>query len=155
MGKNILVVEDQQVELEMLGILLSQDEHTVVKANNGAEAFTIYRQGHFDLVITDYRLPFISGDELACKIKQVVPEQPILMISGCPQAIGPENPVDAFLRKPFGASRLRAMIDQLLPKADENLADVPWSAEDANDLETTQELSQEASCGLKHRAPDA
>jgi CheY-like chemotaxis protein len=137
MGKNILVVEDQQVELEMIGMLLSQDEHTVVKANNGAEAFTIYRQGRFDLVITDYRLPFVNGDELACKIKQVVPEQSILMISGYPQTIGPDNPVDAFLRKPFGASRLRTVVDQLLPKANEGPISGSWNAEDANDLATT------------------
>ena len=118
-GKRILVVEDERVVREGLRVLLSADAHTVVEANNGAEAMALFHQDRFDLVITDYEIPFIKGNELADKIKRVAPHQPILMITAYSHRPGPDNPVDAVVIKPFVTAALRGIIARLLAQTGE------------------------------------
>ncbi len=112
--KRILLVEDERLAREILGRMLAQDEHTVVEANNGAEAFALFTRSRFDLVMTDFEIPFIKGDELAARIKQLAPEQPILMITAYSKRPGPNNPVDAVLSKPVDLDRLRRAMAKLL-----------------------------------------
>ena len=118
-GKRILIVEDERVVREGLRLLLSGDAHTVVEANNGAEAMALFHQDRFDLVITDYEIPFIKGNELAAKIKRVAPQQPILMITAYRHRPGPDNPVDALVMKPFVTAVLRGIIAKLLAQPGE------------------------------------
>jgi CheY-like chemotaxis protein len=111
--KCILLVDDERFVRESIGRLLSKDEHTVVEANNGAEAFSLFTTGRFDLVMTDFEIPFMKGDELAARIKQLAPCQPILMITGYEKRPSPDNPVDAVLHKPFDLDRLRKAMAEL------------------------------------------
>lgn len=120
-GKRILLVEDERVTREALSLLLMQDNHTVVEANNGAEALILFRAGRFDLVITDYEIPFIKGNELAAQIKRLAPRQPILMVTAYPQVSNADNPVDAVLNKPFAPMRLSEIIAEVLSRSHRNL----------------------------------
>lgn len=113
-GKRILLVEDERAVRETLRLLLAQDAHTIVEANNGAEAFALFLGGKFDLVMTDFEMPFVKGDELAIKIKRVAPNQPILMITAFDHRAGVRNPVDIVVRKPFDCARLRAAMNTLM-----------------------------------------
>jgi CheY-like chemotaxis protein len=115
-GKRILLVEDECTVRAAFRCLLASDRHTVVEANNGAEAFSLFTQGHFDLVMTDFEMPFVKGDELAVRIKRVAPRQPILMVTAYHRRPGPDNPVDAVLSKPFDLPRLQQTIARLLPE---------------------------------------
>jgi CheY-like chemotaxis protein len=112
--KRILLVDDEQFVRESIGRLLSKDEHTVVEANNGAEAFALFAKGQFDLVMTDFEIPFMKGNELATRIKQLAPGQPILMITGHEKRPGPDNPVDVVLNKPVHLDQLRTAMAKLL-----------------------------------------
>ena len=113
-GKRLLLVEDDRAVREMLKTALSLDASTVVEANNGAEALGLFRSGGFDLVMTDFEIPFMKGDELAARIKQLAPRQPILMITGHGKRPGPDNPVDAVLNKPVRLDQLRTAMAKLL-----------------------------------------
>ena len=116
-GKRILIVEDERNIRELLKAVLSGDGHTVVEANNGVEGLGVFRKEPFDLIIIDFGIPFMQGDELAVRIKQLAPHQPILMMTG--QGVirsGPRNPVDAVIAKPFNTERLRQMTASLLEK---------------------------------------
>jgi len=113
-GKRILLVDDERVMRETVRRLLTMDKHIVVEANNGAEAYAIFTQGQFDLVMTDCVMPFVSGDELAKRIKRFAPDQPILMLTGHRYKRGPANPVDAVLDKPCNFEQLREEIARLL-----------------------------------------
>jgi len=110
LGKRILLVEDECAVRDTLRELLRFDHHTVVEANNGAEALRLFAQDRFDAVLTDNLMPFVKGTELAVRIKQLAPSQPILMITAYAVRAGQGNPVNGILRKPFGLDQLRAAL---------------------------------------------
>ena len=113
--KRILLADDQPSVREAISLLLSLDEHEVVEAADGVEALDLFRRGHFDLVITDFDMPNMKGNELAASIKRVSPSQPILMITAYATQLGEsDNPVDAILSKPFQLRDLRQAMARLL-----------------------------------------
>jgi CheY-like chemotaxis protein len=113
--KRILLVDDQQSVREAISLLLSLNEHTVVEASNGAEALDLFTRHRFDLVITDFDMPKMKGNELAARIKQLSPAHPILMITAHVERLGDSNnPVDAILNKPFELGDLRQAMAKLL-----------------------------------------
>jgi CheY-like chemotaxis protein len=113
--KRILLAEDQPEVRETVKLLLGMDGHAVTEAGDGREALASFRHGQFDLVITDYAMPLMRGDELAASIKQLAPEQPILMITGSVEKFGlPESTVDVLLHKPFALEDLRQAVTQAL-----------------------------------------
>lgn len=109
-----MLVDDERLVRESLRAMLTENDHDVVEANNGAEAYALFTQSQFDLVVTDCVMPFVSGDELAMRIRHLSPKQPILMITGNAFKRGPRNPVDAVLHKPFNCERLQQEIDKLI-----------------------------------------
>ena len=114
LGKRILLVDDERVTRELIRDLLAQDEHVVVEANNGAEAYALFTKGQYDLVMTDFLMPFVNGDELAARIRQLAPQQPILMMTGRDFKCRPGSPVNAVLHKPFDYMDLQQEIAKLL-----------------------------------------
>ncbi|MGO8675131.1 MAG: response regulator [Limisphaerales bacterium] len=113
-GKRILVADDQQEVRDTIKLLLRLDDHTVAEATNGREALEMFEQGRFDLVITDYAMPEMRGDELAANVKNLAPSQPILMLTGSVELLdGFATAVDALLRKPFSLMDLRQAIARL------------------------------------------
>ena len=114
-GKRVLLVEDDPGARESLNLLLRIDRHTVREATNGQEALDLFAKEQFDLVIVDYLMPEMHGNDLACKIKSVVPAQPILMVTAyCEKMVDSSQPVDAILSKPFAVDDLRQAIAKLL-----------------------------------------
>ena len=114
-GKRVLLAEDESQVREAIRMLLSVDEHEVTEARDGREALAIFEPGRFDLVITDYMMPRMQGDELAKQIKHKAPCQPVLMISAyVQQSACLTSQVDALLAKPFSFGDLRQAIAKLL-----------------------------------------
>ena len=115
LGKRILLAEDQQDVRELTKLMLDMDEHIVTEAGNGREALELFTPDRFDLVITDYLMPVMKGDELARNIKRLAPSEPILMITGSAAELGGIRvSVDAVLNKPFAFEDLRQAVAQLL-----------------------------------------
>jgi CheY-like chemotaxis protein len=114
-NKRVLLVEDEPGVRVACRFMLGIDEHAVTEARNGAEALALFSPGQFDLVITDFEMPVMKGDELALRIKLSAPSQPILMITGYEKQPGaPDNPVDAILPKPFTLHELRCAIEKVM-----------------------------------------
>ncbi len=113
--KRILLADDEPGVRGAIKLLLGIDQHTVVEAANGPEALALYEGDRFDLVITDYEMPEIKGNELAARIKSLLPSQPIIMITAYAEKVdGINNPVDVVLHKPFDFAELRQAIAHLL-----------------------------------------
>ena|SRR5215467_14181837 len=114
--KHILLVDDEPGVREACLLMLCIDGHTVAEAKNGIEALALFGESRFDLVVTDFSMPGMNGRELAVKLKQLAPWQPILMITAYAKEAGRcHDPVDAMLPKPFSLSELRQVIAHLLP----------------------------------------
>ena len=113
--KRILLADDQQEVREVTKLMLGIDEHIVTEAASGREALDLFTPDRFDLVITDYVMPLMKGDELARNIKRLAPSEPILMITGSADELGGfRGSVDGILNKPFGFKDLRQAVAQLL-----------------------------------------
>ena len=113
--KRILVVDDDPGVRQVLCLLLGAEGHTVIEATTGREACLLFTPGDFDLIITDYSMPEMNGDELARTVKCLVPSQRILMLTAYSgEVCGADNPVDGVLEKPFAIAALRQMIALLL-----------------------------------------
>jgi CheY-like chemotaxis protein len=116
--KRILLVEDQSDILLALSVLLELDGYGVVAARNGNEAWTILNHERFDLVMTDFDMPGMKGDELARHIEERWPETPVLMLSGSAELLRAsecELPgVDALINKAFKPTDFRLEIARLL-----------------------------------------
>ena len=115
LGKRILLVEDDPSARESLHLLLRIDRHVVVEATNGREALDLFTRGQFDLVIVDYLMPEMQGNELARQIKRMVPSQPVLMVTAYfEKMVDSDKPADVILSKPFAVEDLRRTIAQLV-----------------------------------------
>jgi CheY-like chemotaxis protein len=117
--KSILVVDDEPLVCDALKMLLSFDGHKVQVAANGAEALAIYDHEAFDLVITDFEMPSMKGDELAAAIKARAPKQPVVMITAYAEMLNaagnPLKGVDYLISKPFLLENLREAIAKVCP----------------------------------------
>ena len=71
LGKRILLVDDEGLMRQSIKSFLTQEDHVVVEANNGAEAFALFTKSKFDVVVTDCVMPFVTGDELAARIRKI------------------------------------------------------------------------------------
>ena len=62
--KIILCVDDNEQELSVLKFMLATNGYRVVSANNGQEAIGIFADTAVDLVLSDYAMPQMNGDQL-------------------------------------------------------------------------------------------
>lgn len=117
LGKRILLVEDERWVRECVKRLLALDSHAVTEASNGIEAIELFEKMEFDVVITDFDMPKMAGDELVAKIRSRAPSQPILMITAYADRFrGQESNANVVLGKPFGVQELRESLASLFYK---------------------------------------
>ena len=81
MNTSILLVEDEEDILKVLGISLKDMGYEVHTAESGKKALDVFRAVEPPVVITDIRMPGIDGMELLRKIKQERPETEVIMIT--------------------------------------------------------------------------
>ena len=77
----VLLVEDDQMQRELLTELLEEEGFSVTAAGTGERAFDLFRRDNFDVVVTDVRLPGMSGLELLQRLKEVEPAVEVIVIT--------------------------------------------------------------------------
>ena len=114
----ILFVDDEPPVRHVVTEYLTADGHLVETANNGREALEKFLAGWFDLVVTDQGMPEMSGDQLASAIKQLVPNKPVILLTGFGDLMlaSGEKPagVDLILGKPVTLATLRQALAQVV-----------------------------------------
>lgn len=110
-SKRILLADDEPSVRAAIRLMLNLDEHAVTEASDGKEALRLFQGGEFDVVITDYAMPEMMGDELAARIRSLSPSQPIIMITAHAGMVRAEGTalscVDVLLSKPCSLTDLR------------------------------------------------
>jgi CheY-like chemotaxis protein len=121
----ILVVDDEVSVRRSMKMLLEHDGHEVCAVDSGEaalEQIAQLAQRKFDLVITDFSMPGMYGDELVTRIRKINPDQPIIMCTAFVEDYkvfgGASGHVDALLLKPFSFMELREAIEQVLNDGD-------------------------------------
>jgi two-component system, NtrC family, response regulator PilR len=118
MHERLLVVDDEPSMREFLEIMLSQEGYSVALASTGEEGFKLYRQSEPDMVLTDVKMPGMSGLELIKEIHALDPTVPIVAITAYACADDAVRAVRAgaydYLSKPFQIDDLRVIIRNAL-----------------------------------------
>lgn len=125
--EKVLVIDDEVIMRNFLVEALKRKGIDAVGAETGEKGLKILQDDHFDMVITDMKMPGITGMEVLKKVKEISPGTLVLVIT----AFGTiENAVDAmqagafhYLIKPFSIESLMANIEkanQLVVLVEEN-----------------------------------
>jgi DNA-binding NtrC family response regulator len=116
----VLLVDDESAIALLFEMELTRMGYYVLKAYSGTEAIRVSSGFHtpIDVLVTDWKMPDMSGDKLACELLVQRPEIKVILMSGYPEA---EDIAKAFsqdqlvlLTKPFSPAELDKSIRQLL-----------------------------------------
>jgi DNA-binding NtrC family response regulator len=121
MSEEVLVVDDEPQMLIAIHETLRRSGYAVTTAGSAMEALCRLREKYFNLVITDYRMPEVTGIDLLKKLKNLAPQTPVVMLT----AYGTiQNAVDAmrlgafdYLLKPFSSESLEGVVRRALVAA--------------------------------------
>ena len=118
MAKKILIVDDNPNMSSLLSEMLEVFDYESVRAPDGNKALDELEKGNFSMVITDMRMPNMSGMELVQAVKSRYPKLPVVLISGYSVAelesqAGHLKP-DGFLGKPLMMSDIEKLLNSLL-----------------------------------------
>ncbi|MBI3713129.1 MAG: EAL domain-containing protein [Burkholderiales bacterium] len=115
--RTLLLVDDEQNIVSALKRLVRRDGYEILTANSGFEALEILEKHAVDVIISDQRMPGMTGVEFLSKVKELHPDTIRLMLSGYTElnsvtdAIN-EGAVFRFLTKPWDDEKLRASIKE-------------------------------------------
>jgi two-component system response regulator HydG len=116
MGK-ILLCDDEDSLCRSLGRILRGIGHEVVAAD-GPGGVTRIRQDHFDLILTDIRMPIVDGFEVIATARQFAPHTPVIAMSGSAEIPDAVKAMHAgardFLIKPFDGKALEEVVHAIL-----------------------------------------
>jgi len=110
----LLCIDDNEDVLECEKSFLESFGYTVLTAPSGGKGLELASRCSVDVVIVDYLMPDMNGQEVAIELKRLRPQAPIIMLSAAEDV--PEQAlrlVDAFIAKDRLASQLVPTIAQL------------------------------------------
>jgi CheY-like chemotaxis protein len=120
--EHILVVDDESHLLEMYERQLKRLGYEVTCSNNPEDALELFQKdpGKFDLVITDFTMPNMTGIDLAKELGSILPGLPIILCSGVSQVVsdsvtkqaGIQTVIYKPIRRPEIAQAIRKALDQ-------------------------------------------
>jgi CheY-like chemotaxis protein len=116
----VLVVDDEELVRHYIERILVGGGYRVITAISGGEAFSLLQAGGdlIELVITDIRMPRMSGEEFAKRMAHLSSPPPLLYISGGDPPPGGESA--NFLQKPFTRQALLRAVEVVLGDEEEN-----------------------------------
>lgn len=120
MSHRILIAEDESISRKHLAYALEKEGYEVTGAKDGTEAFELFGQNTYDVVIADIKMPGMDGLTLLERIKEKDPDMDVIIITGFGSI---ESAVEAmrkgaseYVTKPFNLDELNLKIAKVLEK---------------------------------------
>jgi two-component system, NtrC family, sensor kinase len=113
-GKRILVVDDEEALRDLLSVVLTEDNFDVDTAGDGETALRKTLSAHYDLIVSDWKMPGLNGYEFYEKLRASDPDAASRFIFLTGDVIGAQkllnNSSSICLSKPFQVDELRATV---------------------------------------------
>ena len=113
----ILVVDDETGPRESLKVILTP-KYEVITAENGKQALDLLEQRAPDMVISDIRMPHMTGTELLREVKKRDPEMPVVLITGYATVQSAQEAVRAsaydYINKPYDVGEIEQVVSKAL-----------------------------------------
>jgi len=110
----ILIIDDEKGLLEVLNVVFRKEGYEVKTATSGAEGLDILNSKSVDLVITDIRMPHMSGMEILRYVKENQPEVPVIVITAYGSIQQAVEALKAgaldYIVKPFDVEELKILV---------------------------------------------
>jgi DNA-binding NtrC family response regulator len=115
----ILVADDQEMMRDSLAATLVRDGHEVVAAGDGAAAAArLAGPGRFDLLITDLKMPKLTGIELLAEAKRLRPDMPVVLMTAFATVATAVEAMKLgaydYIQKPFDGDEIKLLVDRTL-----------------------------------------
>jgi len=114
----ILIVDDQDMMRDSLGATLAREGHEVVATADGSAAADKLAATRFDLLITDLKMPKMSGLELLAEAKKLRPDMPVVLMTAFATV---STAVEAmklgaydYIQKPFDGEEIKLLVERTL-----------------------------------------
>ncbi|TET95452.1 MAG: response regulator [Desulfobacteraceae bacterium] len=117
MKKTLFIIEDDNHVLSMMQNYFEYLGYNIIIASNGMDGLKMVESEHYDLVITDIVMPYVSGVGIITVIKEKTPGLPVIAITAYgknPERLAAEKQADVVLRKPFEMEKLKDHVVKLL-----------------------------------------
>ncbi len=111
---NILIVEDGQDIREIMSSTLNKLFKSTNVAVDGVDGLNSFKELKPDVVITDIRMPNMSGNDMIDEIKKISPDTPIIVVTGHGRMLKKTNKANLVLEKPIKFDYLIKEIHKLV-----------------------------------------
>lgn len=121
--EHILLVDDEAAVVKMSTQMLQRLQYQVTSRTSSIEALALFNEksSQFDLVITDFTMPNLTGPKLAAELIKIRPTIPIILCTGFSGEISDEKAaklgIKAIIMKPIAKSELATTVREVLDKA--------------------------------------
>ena len=117
MSLTLLCIDDEPNVLAVRKMLLETIGYRVLLAESGPQGLAIFAREHVHTVIVDYKMPEMTGSEVAARIRQTHPGMPIIMLSAFVD-LTPEQlkDVNAYVTKGESPDVLLRTIENVQPR---------------------------------------
>ena len=118
----LLVADDERSLRELLELVFKREGHQVTCVANGREALTATGQGSYDLIITDVKMPDVTGIDLLKAVREQSPETMVIMMTAFATINSAREAfklgADDFIQKPFDVDEFKLIVRKALEKRD-------------------------------------
>ena len=118
-GQRVLVADDDAHVRALLSALLTHEGYNVFEAGDGLEAVQELQKRHFEVVISDYRMPRFDGMQLLAMCQLLWPETAVVLVSGEDSRwieLAIRRGAHAWVKKPYGWIELVTSVRQAIEK---------------------------------------
>ena len=120
MAERILILDDEKSILDILGEHLATDGYECVQCDSPRDALKLLDGGDFSLLITDLKMPDISGLEIVSQVRASLPDMAIAVVTATVEVTNAINAMragaDDYVLKPFNLGEISLSVSRALEK---------------------------------------